>query len=264
MPSRGGGTASAQPPQPVRGAGGGAADVPPGQGSQPRIRPGGETPAQGADSVSSSRHRGRARGAWPAGRPGSRGPPGAVRPRTFAAVVVLGEQPDAGQVADQGRGDDDAVPRTTSLRWRAHDRVGLSRRPHRPLRSGSPSTATSIPLWLRYEPGHRAGAVVAACRRSSCRPASPGLLPAGGNEPGDLVAVLGAVADRVDVPGRWCGAGGRRRCRGRTSRPARRASAGRGAARPRVSTTRSVGEEARRCRGRSPSVGGAGWRAAPV
>ena len=49
------------------------------------------------------------------------------------------------------------------------------------------------------EPGDGAGAVVPdRARRSGARASSAGLLPGRRDEAGDLAAVLGAVADRVD------------------------------------------------------------------
>ena len=57
------------------------------------------------------------------GRSGISRAPGSAGPRTVRAVEVLGDQADPGQVADQGRGDHDAVADDEPA-VRADDRVG--------------------------------------------------------------------------------------------------------------------------------------------
>ena len=201
------------------------------------------TPGAGADLgvVGEVRRRRSGRSRHAAGR---RARPG---PSTVPPVVVLGDQPDPGQVADQGRGRRSRPSRTTSLRCEPTtglvdlDDLGPS------VRSGSPSTATSRSV--ARSRATRAGAVVRDVRRrSGARPAAPACSQRGRHEPGDLAARAGRSRRSRGRAGRWCAGGRRRRRRGVRSSPARRASAVDGRP-PAVSTTRSVVERVRRCRG---------------
>ena len=108
---------------------------------------------------------------------------------------MLGDQPDPGEVTDQRRGHDHPVA-DDQLAVRADDRVGHLD----DLALGALGVAEHGHVEVGgAQPGHRAGPVVGDVRTGQVRGQQAGLLPRRRHEPGDLVAVLGAVADGVHV-----------------------------------------------------------------
>ena len=155
------------------------------------------TPAQAQISASSASCDGR-----PAGRSASSRSPGSCGPRTVPPVVVLGDQADPGEVADEGR-------RRRSRR-RGPRACGASRRTGLDTSTTSPAVPRARGRRGRRRrdrwraAGPRCAAAVVRRGVSPVRtPArTPACSQAGGTKPVIRPAVLRAVADGVDAADR--------------------------------------------------------------